>query len=89
MNVNINKEVAFRQLGLIDYQEAWNYQEKLFAEIVDLKISNRKQEESSQKPTPNYLLLCQHPHVYTLGKSGEESHLLLNTEGLQQANACY
>lgn len=89
MNVNINKEVAFRQLGLIDYQEAWSYQEKLFVEIVDLKISNRKLEESSQKPTPNYLLFCQHPHVYTLGKSGEESHLLLDTEGLQQANATY
>lgn len=89
MNSKINKEVEFQHLGLIDYQQAWNYQEKLFAEIIDLKIRNRKLEDHLQKVTPNYLLFCQHPHVYTLGKSGEESHLLLNSEGLQQANATY
>ncbi len=89
MNSIINKEVEFRHLGLIDYQQAWTYQEKLFGQIIDLKISNRKLEEPLQQPTPNYLLFCQHPHVYTLGKSGEEAHLLLNEQGLKDAEATY
>lgn len=89
MNAVIQKEVAFQQLGIIDYRQAWDYQEKLFAEIIDLKINNRKQPEHLQQPTPNYLLFCQHPHVYTLGKSGDEAHLLLDEQGLKQAEATY
>lgn len=89
MNAIINKKVIFQPLGLIDYQEAWDYQEKLFAETIELKINNRKLPEDQQKETPNYLLFCQHPHVYTLGKSGEEEHLLLNQEGLKKAGATY
>lgn len=89
MNTIIQKEVAFQQLGLIDYQQAWDYQEKLFAEVIDLKIQNRKLPEDQQQPTPNYLLFCQHPHVYTLGKSGDTAHLLLNEEGLQKVRASF
>lgn len=84
-----NKKVEFRHLGLIDYQEAWSYQENLFKPTVDLKIANRKLPEHQQKPTPNYLLFCQHPHVYTLGKSGDEENLLLNATGLESAKATY
>ncbi|GJM62095.1 lipoyl(octanoyl) transferase LipB [Persicobacter diffluens] len=89
MNPNINKEVEFRQLGLVDYQEAWDYQERIFKEIVDLKIENRKMEEPAQKITPNYLLFCQHPHVYTLGKSGKPENLLLDEQGLEEKEATY
>lgn len=84
-----NKKVEFTHLGLIDYQEAWSYQENLFKPTVALKIANRKLPEEQQKPTPNYLLFCQHPHVYTLGKSGDEENLLLNAAGLESANATY
>ena len=87
MNNNLNKKVQFIDLGLIDYQEGWDRQEKLFAEIVDIKIKNRGIEPEQQEITPNYLLFCQHPHVYTLGKSGKIDHLLLNEEGLEQKDA--
>ena len=71
-----NKAVYVRHLGMIDYQRAWNYQEKLFAQTVRQKVDSRRQNTS--QPTDNYLLFCQHPHVYTLGKSGRPEHLLLN-----------
>ena len=89
MNHLINKKVQFRHLGQMDYQEAWDYQEVLFKETVDLKIANRKVELKDQLPSNNYLLFVEHPHVYTLGKSGKESHLLLNEEGLQKHKARY
>ena len=69
-------EVIFKDLGLIDYKEAWDFQEKLFAGTIDEKIRIRNGEDSII--TKNYLLFCEHPHVYTLGKSGSENHLLLN-----------
>lgn len=78
-------EVQFKNLGLIDYKEAWDYQEKLFAETIDKKIRIRNGE--TEIKTENYLLFCEHPHVYTLGKSGKEDHLLLNDEQLQKHNA--
>jgi lipoyl(octanoyl) transferase len=84
-----NKEVTFIQLDEIDYQEAWDYQEKLFSEIIDIKIANRKVAPDEEKPTPNYLLFCQHPHVFTLGKSGSESHLLLNPVALADKKATF
>lgn len=125
------KEVNFIDLGLVDYKQAWDYQEKLFNEIVALKIENRKQvQESSSKnqdlrdksqefelrttnselqptdsqlrttnselqttgsqlPTPNYLIFCEHPHVYTLGNSGNKEHLLINEQQLSEKNATY
>ncbi|WP_161889389.1 lipoyl(octanoyl) transferase LipB [Pontibacter russatus] len=84
-----NTEIKFGHLGLIDYQEAWEYQEKIFNSILELKAQNRKAEGSAQQPTPNYLLFCSHPHVYTLGKSGHEAHLLLSEEGLKEKGATY
>nr|WP_304608542.1 lipoyl(octanoyl) transferase LipB [Pontibacter anaerobius] len=76
-------------MGLIDYQEAWDYQGKLFTATLDIKVQNRAAAADAQVPTPNYLLFCQHPHVYTLGKSGHEEHLLLNKEGLKAKGATY
>lgn len=87
MNPIQNKEVLFQHLGQIDYQEAWDYQEKLFAETIQLKIENRKIPEAEQQITTNYLLFCQHPHVYTLGKSGHLEHLLLNEQELAEKQA--
>jgi lipoyl(octanoyl) transferase len=69
------KHVYFRDLGLKDYKETWDYQEIIFRETIDLKIKNRK--EASTEKTKNYLLFCEHPHVYTLGKSGSEENMLL------------
>ena len=79
----------FRDLGLIDYQEAWDYQEQLFQETVDRKFQNRKLPEAEQKPTQNYLLFCEHPHVYTLGKSGKREHLLVSEQELKDLKATF
>lgn len=76
MNSRVNKQVEVRELGLIDYQTAWDEQEQLFARIVDQKLRNRTTTEP--QPTPNYLLFCEHPHVYTLGTSGHLNNLLVD-----------
>lgn len=89
MNEIINKQVRFLALGRVDYKETWDYQERLFREVIDVKLANREREPRRQQPTPNYLLFCQHPHVYTLGKSGDEAHLLLSKQELQQKEATY
>lgn len=78
-------EVIFKQLGLIDYKEAWDFQEKIFQNTIEEKIRIRNGEESLI--TKNYLLFCQHPHVYTLGKSGSMDNLLLNDKELSENNA--
>ncbi len=99
-------KVLFHDLGLIDYKEAWDFQEKLFNEIVEEKIANRKAAlvtltpgltEQNENPshsnsfnkTKNHLLFCEHPHVYTLGKSGDEDHLLLNEQQLKDKSASF
>ena len=79
-----NKKVIFHDLGLIDYKTCWDYQTKLFDETVQQKIVNRK-TPSSAKKTTNHLIFCQHPHVYTLGKSGSMSNLLLNEDQLSSS----
>lgn len=85
-----NKEVIFEDLGLIDYKEAWDYQTVYFENAVNLKIKNRKEEDESLKEvTKNYLLFCEHPHVYTLGKSGSEANLLISEAILKQQEATY
>jgi lipoyl(octanoyl) transferase len=89
MNQIINKSVEFRDLGLMDYQQAWDYQEAIFAETVALKIKNRSLPAEVQSPTPNYLLFVSHPHVYTLGKSGKPENLLLDESGLNDHQATY
>lgn len=82
-----NKNVIFQDWGLVDYEESWNRQEALFAETVALKIDNRNRERHT--PTRNYLIFVEHPHVYTLGKSGKPEHLLLDEEGLKEKHATY
>jgi lipoyl(octanoyl) transferase len=84
-----NKSIIFQNLGLIDYQTAWDYQEKLHAEIVNVKLGNKQLSPDNQINTPNYLLFCEHPHVYTLGKSGKPEHLLLDEKGLAKYDAKY
>lgn len=82
-----NTVVESIDLGLIDYKEAWDYQEKLFKEVVDLKIANRKNGEEEE--TSNYLIFCEHPHVYTLGKSGDIKNLLVDENGLSDISASF
>jgi len=89
MNQLLNKSVKLISLGLKDYQEAWDFQEDLFKQSVSIKIANRSRGEKEQEKTPNYLIFCEHPHVYTLGKSGSEDNLLLNKEGLEEKEASY
>lgn len=86
-----NKQVEFRHLGQMDYKEAWDYQTELFNDIVQTKLSNRRLTDIGEQPEPtkNYLLFVEHPHVYTLGKSGDANHLLLSEEGLKEKNATY
>jgi lipoyl(octanoyl) transferase len=84
---NPNKEVLYRWLGMMPYQEAWDYQEQIFQSVVAKKIAARA--ENRHIPTDNYLLFCEHPHVYTLGKSGKEAHLLLNEERLAAVGATF
>lgn len=78
------RPLHFRDLGLIDYATAWDLQTKLFQATIDRKLSNRDKPEAEQVPTEDHLLFCEHPHVYTLGKSGKPSHLLLNEQGLRE-----
>jgi len=83
----MNREIKFIDLGLMDYKEAWDFQQKLFDEIVEIKKKNRK--DSTNKKTPNYFLLVEHPHVYTLGKSGNMSNLLIDETQLKNNNASF
>lgn len=85
----MNKNVAFEDLGIIDYKKAWDYQEELHQKVVAVKLKNREILPENQIPTPNFLLYCEHPHVYTLGKSGSEENLLLDETQLEQKNATF
>ena len=83
----MNKKVKFEDLGLIDFKTCWDYQEELFSGTLNIKSKNRK--ENTINPTNNYLLFCEHPHVYTLGKSGDEKNLLVNEEYLKSRGATF
>jgi len=74
---------------MMDYKACWEYQEVLFNSIVEQKIKNRNLPEEKRTPTKNYLLFVEHPHVYTLGKSGDEKNLLVNESQLQEKKATY
>ena len=89
MNLKINKQVKFDHLGRVDYQEAWDYQTKLFDQIIQTKITNRKQNGEVQQATNNYLLFVEHPHVYTLGKSGAKGNLLIDEDTLKKRGASF
>ena len=83
----MNKQIQLEDLGNRDYKEVWDYQEALFKSILDLKIKNRREE--TNHPTPNYFLFVEHPHVYTLGKSGDISNLLISEEQLAAKKATF
>ncbi|WP_163401069.1 lipoyl(octanoyl) transferase LipB [Flavobacterium fluviatile] len=83
----MNKTIQLQDLGTKDYKESWEYQEELFKGVVDLKIQNRREE--TDWPTPNYLLFVEHPHVYTLGKSGDLENLLLSEKQLEAKGATF
>ncbi len=82
-----NDEIIFEDWGLISYEEAWKLQELRLQEIVEIKMENRK--SGGQKVTPNYLIFCEHPHVYTLGRTGSVSNLLLSEEELADKGISY
>ena len=89
MTITQNKKTEFRELGLMDYEPAFNYQETLMKSIINLKLKNRDRTDGIYEETPNYLLFVEHPHVYTLGKSGHEENMLANTEKLKEINATF
>lgn len=85
----MNYETEVIDLGLIDYQKAWEYQTRLFHSILAIKTANRSLEASAQLSTKNYFIFCEHPHVFTLGKSGDEKNLLIKKEELESIHAAY
>ncbi|MDY3352197.1 lipoyl(octanoyl) transferase LipB [Riemerella anatipestifer] len=89
MDKKYNKQLKFRDLGLMDYPDAFEYQENLMKEIIELKLKNRERVDGVQELTPNYFLFVEHPHVYTLGKSGNENNMLANTDKLKEINATF
>ncbi|OBR39393.1 lipoyl(octanoyl) transferase [Maribacter hydrothermalis] len=83
----MNKKVVLQDLGLKDYKETWDYQEQLFQDTLDIKIRNRREELALE--TPNYFLFVEHPHVYTLGKSGDIDNLLVSEKQLEEKGATF
>jgi len=83
----MNRNIQLKDLGLKDYKETWEYQSELLQEIVDVKIDNRRNDNTTA--TQNHFLFVEHPHVYTLGKSGDLSNLLLNEKQLAEKGATF
>jgi lipoyl(octanoyl) transferase len=83
----MNRNVLLKDLTVKDYKDTWDYQTELLQEIVNTKIENRRND--SKKNTENYFLFVEHPHVYTLGKSGDLSNLLLNEKQLAEKGATF
>ncbi len=83
----MNKKVGVQYLGRKDYKDTWAYQESLFKATVDTKIKNRREDANLE--TKNHFLFVEHPHVYTLGKSGDMSNLLLNEKQLAAKGATF
>ena len=89
MNLVLNVDTAVVDLGLIEYQKAWDYQTEVFNSILETKKQNRSIPPHEHQPTRNYLLFCEHPAVFTLGKSGVKTNLLASAEELAEHNAAY
>ena len=89
MNHKQNKIVKFQDLGTRDYMPTWDYQEALMKENLDIKVKNRDTDPEEQEITNNHLLFVEHPHVYTLGKSGHEDNMLANADKLKEIEATY
>jgi len=83
----LNKTIKLQDLGTKDFKETWDYQEEIFKSILDTKIKNRR--EDTNLVTENHFLFVEHPHVYTLGKSGHLSNLLLSEDQLAQKGATF
>lgn len=77
--------VKLHRLGKVSYKEAWDFQQELFDQKVQQKLENRKGDAAAQKNIGHDLIICEHPHVYTLGKSGDVSHLLIKPEKMAEA----
>jgi len=89
VNAVINRKTKFINLGLTEYKEAWDYQSRLFEEILAIKGANRNVPDDQHQQTHNYLIFCEHPHVYTLGKSGDANNLLVDEDALASMGASY
>ncbi|MFD2530161.1 MULTISPECIES: lipoyl(octanoyl) transferase LipB [Polaribacter] len=83
----MNRNILLKDLKVKDYKDTWDYQTKLLQDIVDVKIANRR--KNLNQTTDNHLLFVEHPHVYTLGKSGDLSNLLLNEKQLEEKGATF
>lgn len=83
----MNKHIELQDIGTKDFKDTWDYQEELFKGILDTKIKNRREDAGLE--TKNYFLFVEHPHVYTLGKSGDVSNLLLSEEQLKAKGASF
>jgi len=83
----MNKAIKVLELGQRDYKETWDFQEELFQKVLNIKIQNRR--ESTELPTENHLIFVEHPHVYTLGKSGDLANLLLDEKQLAEKGATF
>ncbi|MFN4233363.1 MAG: lipoyl(octanoyl) transferase LipB [Bacteroidia bacterium] len=85
----MSRLVKFEDLGLVDYKQCWDYQEKIFAEIINLKVTNRNLPKETQTPPIHHLIFCEHPHVYTLGKSGSREHVLISDDEMKKIGATF
>jgi lipoyl(octanoyl) transferase len=82
-------QIFFQDLGLIDYKEAWEYQEKKLKELVQEREELKKNGNNIAIPQKQVFLFCEHPHVFTLGKSGNENNLLINSDFLKRIDATF
>lgn len=82
----MNRKILFEDLGVSEYKKTWEYQETLMQRVIDQKMAKKT---NADQMSDNYLLFVEHPHVYTLGKSGDEQNLLLNYIQLQAAHATF
>lgn len=85
----MNRFVRFEDLGLNDYKMTWDYQEKVFEQLLEVKMANRNLAEELKEGVVNTIIFVEHPHVYTLGKSGSENNLLMDYLQLQAKDASF
>lgn len=84
-----NTKIYLHKLGRKPYRETWDFQKELFQKVIDQKLAIRRGEAPEHAQTENHMLIVEHPHVYTLGKSGNQNHLLINEDFLKSINATY
>ena len=89
MQNTMSINVKYKDLGVIDYKEAWDFQEEIFKKTIAEKLNNQSSDEENKIPLEYNLFFCEHPHVYTLGKSGEEQNMLISGIELRAKNASF